>query len=124
MRSSGPSRCSSTSTSQFARRKVEDRPLIVPHGSENYAFLGQYTEIAEDVVFTVEYSVRGAMHAVYELLGVDKRVPRIYHAYAHPKVVLDMAKKAFAQAGSPPVPRGGPARTAQQLDRSFTRPPQ
>ena len=83
-------------TSQFARRKVEDRPLVVPHGSENFAFLGQYTEIPEDVVFTVEYSVRGAMHAVYELLGVDKQIPGIYHAYAHPRVVIDMARKAFA----------------------------
>ena len=83
-------------TSQFARRTVEDRPLVVPEGSANFAFLGQYTEIPEDVVFTVEYSVRGAMHAVYGLLGVKKEIPGIYHAYAHPRVVLDMVKKAFA----------------------------
>lgn len=38
-------------TSQFARRKVDDRPLVIPQGSKNFAFLGQYTEIPEDVVF-------------------------------------------------------------------------
>lgn len=83
-------------TSQFARRVVADRPLVVPTGATNFAFLGQYTEIPEDVVFTVEYSVRGAMHAVYQLLDVDRKIPAVYHAYAHPRVVLEMAKKAFA----------------------------
>jgi myosin-crossreactive antigen len=34
----------------------------VPAGSTNIAFLGQFVEIADDVVFTVEYSFRGAMH--------------------------------------------------------------
>ncbi len=83
-------------TSQFARRTVRERPLVVPKGAENFAFLGQFTEIPEDVVFTVEYSVRGAMHAVYELLRVQKEVPGIYHAYAHPAVALETLKKALA----------------------------
>ncbi|MGQ4483766.1 oleate hydratase [Streptomyces sp. SAS_276] len=41
-------------TSQFAPRTTHDRPLVIPHGSANSAFLGQFTEIPEDVVFTVE----------------------------------------------------------------------
>ena len=75
-------------TSQFERRVPEDRPLVIPKGAKNFAFLGQYVEIPEDVVFTVEYSVRGAMHAVYELMGVDLPIPAIYHAFAHPSVAF------------------------------------
>jgi oleate hydratase len=47
------------------------------------------------VVFTVEYSVRGAMHAVYELLGVDKPIPGIYHGLANPKVAFEALATAF-----------------------------
>jgi oleate hydratase len=82
-------------TSQFQPRAVGDRPHVVPKGSQNFAFLGQYTEIPEDVVFTVEYSVRGAMHGVYGLLGIDDEIPGIYHAMAHPKVALGALKKAL-----------------------------
>jgi oleate hydratase len=82
-------------TSQFARRNISDRPAVVPEGARNFAFLGQYTEIPEDVVFTVEYSVRGAMHAVYHLLAVDKPIPGIYHAYTDPKAALATLKKMF-----------------------------
>lgn len=41
----------------------------------NFAFLGQYVEIPGDVAFSMEYSVRSAMVAVYELLGVEREVP-------------------------------------------------
>ena len=75
-------------TSQFERRVPEDRPLVVPRGAKNFAFLGQYVEIPEDVVFTVEYSVRAAMHAVYELMGIDLPIPKIYHALEHPIVAF------------------------------------
>jgi oleate hydratase len=82
-------------TSQFAARNRHDRPLVIPRGSENFAFLGQYVEIPEDVVFTVEYSVRGAMHAVYELMGIHKPIPGIYHAMAHPAVAFDALRTAL-----------------------------
>ncbi|MFJ6134744.1 oleate hydratase [Kitasatospora sp. NPDC092286] len=82
-------------TSQFERRAIGDRPLVVPAGSANFAFLGQYTEVPEDVVFTVEYSVRGAMHAVYELFGVDREIPGIYHGLSDPKVAFDALRTAF-----------------------------
>ena len=61
-------------TSQFLARKKGNRPLVVPHGATNFAFLGQYCEIPHDVVFTVEYSVRAAQMAVYTLLNIDKKV--------------------------------------------------
>lgn len=75
-------------TSQFQRRDIADRPRVIPDGAKNYALLGQYVEIPEDVVFTVEYSVRAAMHGVYGLLGLKNEIPPIYHGIADPKVAL------------------------------------
>jgi oleate hydratase len=72
----------------FACRAPGDRPLVVPAGSRNFAFLGQFTELPEDVVFTVEYSIHGAMLAVYQLLGVNRAIPPIYHGLLDPKVGL------------------------------------
>ncbi len=64
-------------TSMFMPRKRGDRPLPVPPDSKNIAFISQFVEIADDVVFTVEYSVRAAQMAVYELLGVSRQVPPV-----------------------------------------------
>ena len=64
-------------TSMFMPRASGDRPLPVPHGSKNFAFISQFVEIPGDCVFTVEYSVRAAQMAVYELLGVDRKVPAV-----------------------------------------------
>jgi len=64
-------------TSMFMPRRRSDRPLPVPRGSRNLAFISQFVEIPEDVVFTVEYSVRAAQMAVYELLGIDRKIPPI-----------------------------------------------
>jgi oleate hydratase len=64
-------------TSMFMPRLRSDRPLPVPRGSKNFAFISQFVEIPDDVVFTVEYSVRAAQMAVYELLGINHKVPVI-----------------------------------------------
>ena len=71
-------------TSQFLVRSHGDRPDVVPAGSTNLAFIGQYAEVPDDVVFTVEYSVRTAQVAVATLLnwyraGVDvqARLPQL-----------------------------------------------
>jgi oleate hydratase len=71
-------------TSMFMPRLAGDRPLPVPRGSKNLAFISQFVEIPDDVVFTVEYSVRAAQMAVYELLGIDREVPAVTpHAKSH-----------------------------------------
>ncbi len=75
-------------TSQFMRRAPGDRPQVVPDGARNFAFLGQYCEVAGDTVFTVEYSVRTAQTAVYTLLGLDRKVTPLYRGYLRPSVVL------------------------------------
>jgi oleate hydratase len=76
----------------FACRAPGDRPKVVPDRSANFAFLGQFTELPEDIVFTVEYSVHGAMHAIYTLLGVDRQIPPIYHGILDPTAALSATK--------------------------------
>lgn len=63
-------------TSQFLTRSSGDRPAVHPEGYANFAVVGQFCEQPEDVVFTVEYSVRSAMTAVYELLKLQRTPPR------------------------------------------------
>ena len=71
-------------TSMFMPRVQSDRPFPLPTGSKNLAFISQFVEIPEDVVFTVEYSVRAAQMAVYELMGVERKVPAVIpHAKSH-----------------------------------------
>ena len=94
-------------TSQFARRDIADRPPVVPAGAQNYALLGQYVEIAEDVVFTVEYSVRAAMHGVYGLLGIQRDIPAIYHGMGDPKVAYAALKTLLGVDVKPHQPLGG-----------------
>ena len=65
-------------TSFFEPRKYGDRPLVVPNGSVNLAFMGQYAETPRDTVFTTEYSIRTAMEAVYTLCNIDRGVPEVW----------------------------------------------
>ena len=82
-------------TSMFMPRAKSDRPLPVPANSVNLAFVSQFVELADDVVFTVEYSVRAAQTAVYQLLGVQRDVPAIQAHDKSLKVKLDAVIKAF-----------------------------
>ncbi len=82
-------------TSQFAPRAVGDRPAVIPRGAVNFAFLGQFTEIPREVVFTVEYSVRGAMRAVYGLLGVDREIPPVRLALERPEEAVPALRAAL-----------------------------
>ncbi len=59
-------------TSQFLRRTKGDRPPVIPDRSKNLAFIGQFCELPDDVVFTVEYSIRSAQTAVYSMLGLNR----------------------------------------------------
>jgi oleate hydratase len=83
-------------TSMFMPRKKSDRPLPVPANSRNLAFVSQFVEIADDVVFTVEYSVRAAQMAVYQLLKIARPVPAITRHDRSFQVVIDTLEKAFA----------------------------
>ncbi|MEN8653690.1 oleate hydratase [Streptomyces sp. 21So2-11] len=76
-------------TSQFLVRKAGDRPQVVPAKSTNLAFIGQYAEVPDDVVFTVEYSVRTAWTAVAGLLGLDKQPPPVFKGGHDPKILVE-----------------------------------
>lgn len=83
-------------TSQFMPRVKGDRPDVVPEGSSNLAFLGQFAEIADDCVFTVEYSIRSAMMAVYTLLNLEKKVPEIYPSKYDIRVLAAATKALYS----------------------------
>lgn len=64
-------------TSMFMPRAKGDRPGVVPEGCKNLGLIGQFVETNNDVVFTMESSVRTARIAVYKLLNLNKQVPDI-----------------------------------------------
>ncbi len=76
-------------TSQFLPRAKGDRPAVIPKGWRNLGFVGQFVELPDDVVFTVEYSVRSAQAAVSSLLGLKTSPPPVYKGQFNPKVLLD-----------------------------------
>ena len=83
-------------TSQFLPRVKGDRPEVIPKGSKNLAFLGQFTEIADDCVFTVEYSVRSAIMAVYKLLDItDKAPPEVYRSKDDVNVIIKASETMY-----------------------------
>ncbi|GLH75783.1 oleate hydratase [Bradyrhizobium sp. SSBR45G] len=83
-------------TSMFMPRNRTDRPLPVPANSKNLAFVSQFVEIPDDVVFTVEYSVRAAQMAVYQLLGITRAIPPITRHDKSFRVLIETVEKAFA----------------------------
>ncbi|WP_378740214.1 oleate hydratase [Nocardia brasiliensis] len=67
-------------TAFFMPRQAGDRPDVVPAGAVNFAFIGQFAETTRDCIFTTEYSVRTAMEATYQLLGIERGVPEVYNS--------------------------------------------
>lgn len=93
----------------FQPRKKSDRPLVVPDGAVNFAFIGQFAETPRDTIFTTEYSIRTGMESVYTLLNVDRAVPEVWGSqydvrellracyYAIDKKSIDEANLNFAE---------------------------
>lgn len=81
--------------SVFMPRKSGDRPQVVPKGSTNFAFIGQFCELADDVVFTTEYSVRSARVAVATLLGLEQPPP-VYKGEHDLKVIRESLPVLFS----------------------------
>ena len=80
------------STSQFLSRAEGDRPAVVPAGSRNFALLGQFVEIPDGIVFTTEYSVLGAIHAVKKFVKPSLVVPPMYFGQYHPLTCIAVAR--------------------------------
>ena len=80
-------------TAFFMPRTKGDRPNVVPNGSANFAFIGQFSDTVRDTVFTTEYSVRTAMEAVYTLLDIDRGVPEVFNSCYDVRTLLDSTSK-------------------------------
>lgn len=77
----------------FMPRTAGDRPHVVPEGSINFAFIGQFAETVRDCVFTTEYSVRTAMEAVYTLLDIDRGVPEVFGSCYDVRCLMDATSR-------------------------------
>jgi len=64
-------------TAMFMPRAAGDRPHVVPAGCTNLALMGQFVETSNDIIFTMDSSIRTARVGVYTLLGLRKQVPDI-----------------------------------------------
>lgn len=80
-------------TAFFMPRTEGDRPKVVPEGSVNFAFIGQFSDTVRDTVFTTEYSVRTAMESVYTLLDIDRGVPEVFNSCYDVRALLDATSK-------------------------------
>ncbi len=94
-------------TAFFMPRASGDRPDVVPDGSVNFAFIGQFAESAQrDCIFTTEYSVRTPMEAVYTLLDIERGVPEVYGSTYDVRSLL--AATGRLRDGAPLELPGGP----------------
>jgi len=101
-------------TAQFMPRAAGDRPEVVPEGCTNLALVGQFVETRNDVVFTMESSVRTARVAVYTLLGLPKQVPDIAPTQYDLRTML---KAARALSNNEPFP--GERLLHRLLDKTY-----
>ena len=77
-------------TAFFLPRRAGDRPDVIPEGAVNFGFLGQFAESSQrDVIFTIEYSIRTAMEAVYTLLNIERGVPEPWASQYDIRVLLN-----------------------------------
>jgi oleate hydratase len=67
----------------------------MPHNSRNLAFFTQFVEISDEVLFTVEYSVRVAQIAVDLFLNIDKQIPPLSRNDKSLKVEFEASIEVF-----------------------------
>ncbi|AQS89130.1 oleate hydratase [Neoasaia chiangmaiensis] len=79
-------------TAQFMPRAAGDRPRVVPAGCTNIGLLGQFVETSNDIIFTMESSVRTARIAVYTLLDLPKKVADISPAQYDIRTIIRAAR--------------------------------
>ncbi len=74
----------------------EDLPKVIPDRSTNFAIIGQFVEIPEDIVFTEEYSVRSARTAIYNLFNVkNKKICKVTEYKKKAKVIKNALKALY-----------------------------
>jgi oleate hydratase len=88
-------------TSEFMPRRPGDRAPVIPEGAQNFAVIGQYCEMPEDCVFTVEYSVRSAWAAAHAMTGRLPPPPAVARTDRDPAVLLRAARVLLGGWSSP-----------------------
>ncbi|WP_290690432.1 MULTISPECIES: oleate hydratase [unclassified Haematobacter] len=101
-------------TAQFMPRAAGDRPRVVPEGCTNLALMGQFVETSNDIIFTMESSVRTARIGVYTLLGLPKMVTDIDPSQYD---IRNLLKAARAINNNDPFP--GERLLHRLLDRTY-----
>lgn len=101
-------------TAMFMPRAAGDRPHVVPAGCTNLALMGQFVETANDIVFTMDSSVRTARVGVYTLLGLRKQVPDLSPTQYD---IRNLLKAARALNNGEPFP--GERLLHRLLDKSY-----
>lgn len=69
-------------------RKPDDRPLIIPSGSEDFALIGQFAEQPDDITAFDEYSVRSARTAAYRLMNIQRPIAPVTKHYRNAVTLL------------------------------------
>lgn len=101
-------------TAQFMPRAAGDRPRPVPEGCTNLGLIGQFVETRNDIIFTMEASIRTARIGVYTLLNIPKQVPDISPTQYD---IRNMLKAVRALNSGKPFP--GERLLHRLLDRSY-----
>ena len=65
--------------SVWQKRRQADRPKVIPDGARNFAFIGQFCEMPDDTMFTMEYSIRSAREAVSRSFKHQDSTPPVYN---------------------------------------------
>ncbi|KAL3477392.1 streptococcal 67 kDa myosin-cross-reactive antigen like protein [Aspergillus californicus] len=68
-------------TSALLTRRPGDRPPIIPSGFGNLALVGQFVDIPNDTTFSMDYNIRSAQIAVYQLMGLNLKSPAPSRSY-------------------------------------------
>ncbi|WP_108660071.1 oleate hydratase [Acuticoccus kandeliae] len=69
-------------------RTRADRPRVVPEGSTNFGFIGEFSEVPKEAAFTMEYAVRSAREAVSRLCGTEAPPPP-YQGHHDPRALYE-----------------------------------
>jgi oleate hydratase len=65
---------------------------VVPEGSTNFGFLGQFAELLKETIFTIEYSIRSAREAVAILRDTGRPPPPVYQGQHDPQALYGALK--------------------------------
>ncbi len=105
----------------FQPRKESDRPLVVPQGAVNFAFIGQFAETPRDTIFTTEYSIRTGMEAVYTLMNVDRAVPEVWGSQYDMRELLRATYYAIDKKPLDQIPLTWKEKMALKMVKKFTK---